>query len=338
MEDDEDRRAAQEFYGEKAYQDWLHKQKLPQQYTGPKGKEKAENLDKKKPVADSLQKPNSKVQRPDNASSGKSSIKAKGSSSTSNVHVAFRTQTPPADRRSTIFSQYDEDIGLHERPDQVEPDRTVKPRVKAPSFVNPDTWKIPLKVPKKDYIVNLKDDFPRDEYTRMPKLRSAPMYYTGKHAPKIYITDENEKIRKLKVKVRDVDLPNEVVDQVLSDDPSLSDRPILFKPIHISDITKKKKYDVEEKGRSELSLHICDDFKSMLCQEGLIRAKTFHGFDSNSSSSKSLTPMTPDRAWSSVKFPRERVVYAFVNMNDPKHFPNIRGDEYDINFGEVAVF
>ncbi|OWF41470.1 uncharacterized protein LOC110462323 [Mizuhopecten yessoensis] len=340
MEYEDEKRAAQEFYGEKAYQDWLHKQKLPPQNTGPRGRgDRTEKTTK--PVGDSLQKPNSKVQRPDNTSSGKSgksSIKRQGTSSTTNVHVAFRTQrTPsPVERRPTTFSQYDDEFNIHERQDKkAESAKPLKARIRTPPYVNPDVWKVPLNVPKKEYIVNLKDDFPRDQFTRMPKMKSAPMYYTGKHAPGIYVTDENSKTRKLKMKVRDVDLPNEVVDKVLMDDPSLVERPVLFKPIHMSDVTKKKKYDVEEKGRSEISLHICDDFKSLLFKGSLMRANTFH-CDSNSSSS-SRTPESGNRNWSSARVPRERVVNAFLNLNEPQRFPNIKGQEYDINFGEVAI-
>ncbi|XP_033756690.1 ankyrin repeat domain-containing protein 53-like [Pecten maximus] len=334
MEDDEEKRAAQEFYGEKAYQEWLHKQKLPPQNTGPKGRDRTEKPTK--PAGESLHKPNSKVQRPDNASSGKSvksSIKRQGSSATTNVHVAFRTQrTPsPVERRPTTFSHYDDDLNIHERKDETEGQ---KARLRTPPYINPEKWKIPLKVPKNEYIVNLKDDYPRDPFTRMPKLKSAPMYYTGKHAPSIYVTDDNAKTRKLKVKVRDVDLPNDVVDKVLMDDPSRTERPVLFKSIHMSDVTKKKKYELEERGRSEVSLHICDDFKSLLFQESLQRANSFH-CDSSSSSSK--TPVSGGRKWSSARVPRERVVNAFLNMNEPRHYPNIKGEEYDINFGEVSI-
>jgi len=238
----------------------------------------------------------------------------------------------PVERRVTSFS--DDLYGLHEKHDQKpKTPEEDKRRARTPGYFNPNKWNIPLKVPKKEYIVNLQDDYPRDEYTKMPKLKSAPMYFDGRHGPRVFAADENEKTKKLKFKEEsELELPQEVIDRVMSKDSTRFERPIIFKSVHIHDVNKKKKYDLEQKGRPEVPLHICDDLNSHLFQSGLTRAHTFDGVTPSSSSSSKSTHSN----WASHKYPRDKVVNAMRVMGGPSRFPDIKGEEYLFNFGDVT--
>jgi hypothetical protein len=69
--------------------------------------------------------------------------------------------------------------------------------------------------------------------------------------------DENSKNRKLKsLKIKKPNLPEEVIEKYLSNDPSKQERPIIFKSKHISDVNKKKKFEDDVKGKDEVTLHL----------------------------------------------------------------------------------
>lgn len=323
MEEEEEVKAAQEFYGEKAYQDWLQKQNLPPKGTGPSnGKSNTGQQDVK--GSKGLAKPNSRANKPWNSSPVK---KTDTKSATTATTLKSHRSLSPLDRKPITVSNTEEGSPPH----TTESGDTKETKEKTPTYVNPDDWKIPLQVPKMQYLPNLKDIYPRDQYTRMPKIKSAPMYFDGRFGPKMYLTEPDDKIKRLKMKEHDVDLPKEVISKIMSKDPTQMERPVLFKSIHMDDVNKKKKYDVEEKGRSEVSLHLCDDMKSILFQNALKRSNTFHG-GTLPSSSRTLTS-----DWTSDKYPRSKVADTMRNMSKPDRYPNIKGEEYVFNFGDLSV-
>ena len=226
-------------------------------------------------------------------------------------------------------------------------------RVRSPSFINPNKWKIPLKVDDPPYVTNLKDDYPRDEYTMMPQVESGQKYYDGRHGPRLYKSDViDDPSIDSKKKLRKPKLPKEIVKQVLSKDATLAERPLLFKPRHISDVHKKKIYGDEIKGKSEVSLHLCDDMSSFLFKNSLksqdvqpfnvaSAAGSAKGQDSRQSNSvlnsHSNTRSITSAHWSSMKFPREKVINTLRSMGKPSTFPNIQGREYDIGIGPLPT-
>ena len=224
-------------------------------------------------------------------------------------------------------------------------------RVKSPSFLNPNRWKIPLKVDDPPYITNLKDDYPRDEYTMMPMVESAPKYYDGKHGPRLYNDDvKDDPNIDTKKKLRRPKLPKEIVDKVMSKDATLYERPTLFKPRHIEDTHKKKLYDDEIRGKSEVSLHLCDDMSSFLFKNSLklgprvdVASATGSGSGQDSRQSNSLlnshsnTRTTASAHWASMKFPREKVVNTLRAMGKPRAFPYMQGDEYAVGIGPLPT-
>ncbi|XP_062566080.1 ankyrin repeat domain-containing protein 53-like [Saccostrea cucullata] len=319
MEEQGEFKAAQEYYGEKAYQEWMQKKGLVQSPTEG-NKEEGTKLDanQKGKTGESLMKPNSKVQQPSGKKSG---------SERSNIHVAFRddrTPSPPSSRKQTDVS---DDHGKEDtdKENQVSSARA-KPKFHA--FVNPESWRLALHPPKTEYITDLKDEYPRDEYTMMPRTKSAHKYFDGKFACVEDITERDLKNKKLKKDVRKPNLPREVIRQGLSKDPTLDQRPVLFKPIHMFDVTMKKKYGDTVKGKSEVSLHLCDDVSSIVYRNSLQRANTIDV----------VSPRSVTSDWLSARFPRDKVINTIKNMKNPTMFPNIRGEEYDINYGDIATF
>lgn len=268
-------------------------------------------------LAEPLMKPNSKVQQP----SGK-----KSATDRSNIHVAFRDDRTPSPHSGRRVPDGSDEQG-REDADKENQESSAKEKVNAQVFVNPEPWKLALHPPQPEYITNLTDEYPRDEFTKMPRTKSAHKYYDGKFACREH-SEGDLKNKKLKKDIRQPNLPRDVIKQGLSRDPTLEQRPVLFKPIHMFDITMKKKYGDSVKGKSEVSLHLCDDFSSFVYQNSLQRASTIDV----------LSPKSVTSDWLSSRFPRDKVINTIKNMKNPTIFPNIRGEEYDINYGDIATF
>lgn len=324
--------------------------------TGPKPKEKDKQSKEAEKSIKTAREPLMKANSISNKSIG---TKSKGTvqSRQPDTIPSWKSRQPrdlsPLSRKGTTFTEVtdDLDMGLHEMTDNKEKDPSTE-RAKSAGYVNPNPWKIPLKVDDPPYVQNLKDDYPRDEYTMMPLVESAPKYYDGHHGPRLYKTDVKPGSVDTKKKMRKPKLPQEVVEKVLSNDATLNDRPMLFKPRHIHDVQMKKKYDDEVKGKSEVSLHLCDDMSSYLFKNSLKKAPDVFNVDvgSKTASRRQLLEMSnsilgshPDTRstssshWSSVKFPREKVVQSLHVMTKPDIYPALRGEEYSIGGGQMSV-
>ncbi|KAH3862875.1 hypothetical protein DPMN_025850 [Dreissena polymorpha] len=105
-------------------------------------------------------------------------------------------------------------------------------------------WTVSKRVPSKPYQPNLRDTYPRNQYTMMPEY-NGPKYYTG-HFLKYDYKDQPPK-------------PAEV-------DTS---RPVVFKTQTIERVQTKKKYGHNLKGDSSVPLHLCNDVSSLLYQRSL---------------------------------------------------------------------
>lgn len=301
LEEAEDLHKAQEYYGEKSYQDWLKKKNLPD----PRPKEEKGDKGKQEP----LQKPNSKAPPQDQQVN-------KEKDTDSRIHVSFEQSSTPTPgtkyRRGFSFRSSEEGS----KADQKE-NKQKKERAKT-AIVHPQDWKLALHPPKQEYTTNLTDDYPRDMFTMMPKHKSAPMYFDGKFGGRVNVIDENPKNRKLKsMKILKPNLPDDVIEKYLCNDPSRLERPIVFKPRHISDVDKKKKYEDDIKGKDEVSLHLCDDFSSFMYRNSLMRANTMDVICREKSSD-----------WQSNLYPTDNVLTTMKTLKRPTHFPNIKGEEY----------
>lgn len=352
MELEAEYKIAHEQYSEKAFKEWLEKQDYDRDMpTGPKARQPETKKDTKKTGVtqkESLTKPNSVAAKTPGSTVTKKTDRRPDSIPT----TKYPQDQSPISRHATNLTQVmeDYDSGIHEVSDVREPEP--EKRVRSPSFVNPNRWKIPLKVDDPPYITNLKDDYPRDEYTMMPAVESAPKYYDGRHGPRLYKDDvKDDPSIDTKKKLRKPKLPKEIIDKVMSKDGTLDERPFLFKPRHIHDVHKKKLYGDDIKGKSEVSLHLCDDMSSFLFKNSLkSRANTFDvasaagsnaGQDSRQSNSllkaHTSTRSTSSSNWTSVKFPREQVINTLRTMGRPRAFPYLKGDEYDIGIGPLPT-
>ncbi|KAJ8316959.1 hypothetical protein KUTeg_004863 [Tegillarca granosa] len=319
---------------EKAFQEWLEKRNLQQSSTGPKGREN-EKKDEKK---DSLYKPNSKTAKYSGEFTSKKDFKKDDNSS--KIYLNLDEKSPTSvepDYRSRFHLREGTDLYKEPGAPQSPVRRMSKERAKTATYTNPNTWKIPLKVPEKDYVPNLTDDYPRDMYTIMPQVNTAPKYYDGKHGPAIYVTDEDAETKKVKkISNRSADLPKEVINRVMSKDPTLTERPVFFKPKHIYDVDKKKKYDIDLKGRPEIPMHLGSDLTSALFRQSLLRQATTVDKGSIKSPS-SDTSSTVSSDWQKSSRQKENIVSMLNRMKKPARFPNIKGEEYDLNFGNIFV-
>lgn len=306
-------------------------------------KEKKESV---KPSQESLFKPNSMKSK----SAGSNEQKKDRHPDSMPAWKSSRPRDmSPLSRKTTTYSSFTEDLdsGLHERPENTDQQEVEQQRAKSAGYVNPNRWQIPLKVDDPPYITNLTDDYPRDDFTKMPLVESAPKFYDGKHGPRLYKKDVKQGDIDTKKKLKKPNLPKETVKKVLSKDPTVSERPIVFKPRHIHDVQVKKKYGDEVTGKSEVSLHLCDDMSSFLFKNSLNSGPSV--FNVASASKKPLskerqrlletnsildshpnTRSTSSSNWSSVKFPREKVLQSMRLMSKPETFPDIQGDEFSI--------
>lgn len=306
-----------------------------------------ERRDADKQVTESLMKPNS-------ASSKSTTTKETSKERRPDTLPTWRAPRPrdlsPLSRKTTNLSLLTEDMnnGLYERPDDAEP-ADIDQRPKSAGFVNPNLWKIPLKVCDPPYVTNLMDDYPRDEYTMMPQVESAPKYFDGRNGPRMYKKDIKERSIDTKKKLREPELPKEISSRIMSDDPTKKERPVLFKPRHIIDVQVKKKYGDDIVGRSEVSFHLCDDMSSFLCKNSLNKESDIFNVASASKplskehrqlleknsilDSHPSTRSASSSNWTSVKFPREKVLQSIHKMSKPNAFPDLNGEEYSIGSG-----
>lgn len=343
LEEEAEVQAAHQFYGQQAYEQWLSTRGLRVTKTGlvKTDSPKAQAKPGKKPtvtIREPLMKPNSMAVR------GPQEVVAESGAITMSVSVGKKvsTSSKPSrlDTATTMMSELD--AGLYGHGEQREPSAKVEARTVSPDYYNPNKWNFSPKTPGTAYVPILKDEYPRDEYTLMPKTGDVK-YFDGKHAKEESDSGE-KKVGATEKNLRKPNLPQEVIEREMSKDPSLFDRPILFKPRHIDDVHKKKKYAREEKPLSEAPLHLCDDVTSDLVKLSVLfnphsekpslkpQKSAGKASRQTSGNSESSHPNGP-----SYSCPLPELLTTLKLMQKPDHYPPIRGKEYDIRMDNVVV-
>ena len=342
LEEEEEAKLDQQFYGQAAYEQWLSTRGLEAKNTGPKINPKAPKGAKSNvKIKEPLMKPNSV------ASQGQQDVTAEKGALTMAVSIGKKSSaSSKASRKDTIATIMSEtDFGLHEG----EPETAAKEEkeVKPLGFVNPNKWNPSPFIKQKEYVPILKDEYPRSEYTMMHMTEDSPKYFDGKHAKEVEEEeDENEQLKKKKL--RRPKLPKDVIDNALSGDPTLHERPVLFKPTHIADVHKKHKYTLDEKPASEVPLHLCDDINSQMVkmsirfpadqnkdyfihrQRGSLGKATSGSSSSGGKSSSAFTEYEPQ------VYPLPALLTTLKQMSKPDHFPSLHGRTYGVSFGDLA--
>ena len=321
LEEDEEMKAAQQLYGDEAFKQWMASKNLTTQSAGAQDSTKAGSVGGYKP--NSVARKTTTVKVPLNAR--KMSVKA----------IKHEKE------EEECAGMTDEELlrGLDGNNDNDDAKGKDKERnKKVPRFYNSDEWNKSTKAPLKKYVSNLTDDFPRDEYTMMARVKGAPTFYEGKFHRPITPNNIDEDIRKKGsgAKLRQPKLPREIIRHELSNNPGAISRGMLFKCKHIGDVHTKKKYDSDTKGRPEAPLHLINDVRSYMIKNSVrmlsLAPNSTESSRSKSESSKSRfarTELTDDH------FPLPMVMQTLKNMSQPTHFPNIRGREYEINLGDI---
>ncbi|KAL3873235.1 hypothetical protein ACJMK2_036375 [Sinanodonta woodiana] len=199
----------------------------------------------------------------------------------------------------------------------------------------PHGWSFQTRVPDPPYTPNMADYYPRDEYTMMPLVQGVPKFYDGKFG---FRTG------------RPVD-PVGTSTPEASKNGSQDDRGMIFKPKAIQAVQTKKKYEDHVKGRSEISLHVCNDTTSTLFQKSLdpqyIRQKLLESSyvpargDSftrtvNFSYQRPTSHRYREVEYGSEVFSADELVSALKFIGKPT-FHNTKTREYDINFGKSKL-
>ncbi|ESO93076.1 hypothetical protein LOTGIDRAFT_232824 [Lottia gigantea] len=325
LEEEEERHTSQEFYGQQAFKDWLASRNLEERPTGPTGRktEMDYNYDESaretnSPDKHPLMKPNSKAP-PRSNSQLRTPTSREPTQSPGKEKTSMSLKRDPTYNTEYTFEFEEDDDenfdGQGNKPQVAgSPEKRTKSKLILAKHDSPWTLTTATNVPKPEYLPHLKDEYPRDEFTLMPKTKPEQKYYDGKHAgPK-----ELKKEKSASAKARAIDLPKDVQDKVLSRDPSILERPILFKPKHVIDLPTKKKLEEEVKPRDEVSLHLCSDVSSILFKNSLKMKPP----SSAKSSSSGLSKATD---WTSEDFPSAMVAQAMKQMAKSNYFPKTSG-------------
>ncbi|XP_071090049.1 uncharacterized protein [Haliotis cracherodii] len=321
LEEEEEVKAAQEFYGDQAFRQWLGSRHLEEKPTGP---------DSQRPPQHGLYRPNSQTLQRQTGKMKVSMVNKTPSSldKRADTDTSLFTEETTEDQVhfDDSMSKMDDFSGVREHTMSRSISRS-RSRSKSPGYINPNQWIFSAKLSEKDYVPNLKDEYPRNEYTMMPETGSGPKYYEGKHIKYVEISEVDPQMKELKKKkLRKPDLPKEIVDRVLNKNLTPHDRPFQFKPKHIHDIHTKKKYEDDVKPKSEMPLHMSHDLRSHLVKRCLSVPLSL--------SAKSR-PLSGVSDWMLDTFPREMVVHTMKQMSRRQYFPNVKGAEYVLNMGDL---
>lgn len=128
-------------------------------------------------------------------------------------------------------------------------------------FYNPNSWNPSTHIKPKDYITDLADDYPRDEYTKLPRLRD--LFRTP-----AYVSSIREKAEKLGV---DVDkLKEELMNEQRE---KRSERSVVHKPKNIEYSQAKRKYETPFALTSEAPFHLVGDSNSLLVRLNILEER-----------------------------------------------------------------
>ena len=221
---------------------------------------------------------------------------------------------------------YDEEIPIEEETPE-KSQMEFNPAPLPPTYTNPRRWNKSTKVVTPIHISKLPDHYPRDEYTMLPK-------YPPKRGGVLPPQAKQEELRSEEVDMnkplRVPKLPAEVINKALSGDNM--ERPVVFKCRTILDGIQKR-HPGEEKPRDEVGLHFGNDMSSFIFKSSMQSKRS--GSRLTTLSSKSSTALTGGSG-SSLKLDLGAVADIMKRMQKPASFPNLRGEEYDLNLGQLA--
>ncbi len=332
IEQDEADKAEQQFYGDVAFNQWLDKQGLPRNATGPdpnsrkvvdedtkvKTRPKVDFKDKGA-MKDSLMKPNSlrpKMLRPSHMNdANKMTAQTTGSSSWASFS------------RNTYDSS---NMGSVEQSSEPPVTELYEAKPEKPAYYNPDTWTKSTKLPQTEYVELLKDHYPRDVYTMKPKY--APVRGGKPPAEAEKEAGDTMDINTKKV-FRVPKLPQEVIDKTLGVDPTKQERAVVYKCKNIIDVQMRKHYEEDALPRQEAGLHLINDPECHLFKAGLQAERipttpstTLSRYSaSRSSHSNTSTAKKPTVEVVQVDMPG--VLRLMKQMNQPTSYPHITGQE-----------
>ncbi|CAD5116456.1 unnamed protein product [Dimorphilus gyrociliatus] len=128
-------------------------------------------------------------------------------------------------------------------------------------FYNPNSWNPSTHIKPKDYLTDLADDYPRDEYTKLPRLRDLL------RTP-AYVASIREKAEKLGV---DVD---KLKDELMKEEKEKKwEKSVLHKPKNIEYSQTKRKYETPFALTSEAPFHLIGDSNSLLVRLNIIEER-----------------------------------------------------------------
>ncbi|CAL1529692.1 unnamed protein product [Lymnaea stagnalis] len=317
LEEEEEIKAAQQFYGDEAFKQWMatksETKTSPEKFVNAKGQDNRES-----------------IFRP-NSISRKTIVENQQHTTKEKVIVDGMKIT--AENGSDFEINEDYEFMDDKQNEDNSKKNKLKKRRKTPNLLNLEDWNISTKATDNQYVPGLEDDYPRDEYTMMPKVKGAPKYFEGKFVAPLTSANIDEDIKRKGsgAQLRKPKLPAEIINQVLGKDSTVVDRGMIFKCKHIEDVHTKRKYDADKTGRSEAPLHLTNDVTSFLVQNS-VRLHTSPKTSSSRSDSKSGVTNTE---WRDKNFPLPLVMQTLKNMNQPRHFPNIKGNETLFMYGNV---
>ncbi|XP_064630123.1 uncharacterized protein LOC135488998 isoform X2 [Lineus longissimus] len=205
------------------------------------------------------------------------------------------------------------------------------------AWYNEKPWNKSTKVKETfhEYLPLLPDVYPRDNFTMMPHKHATPHELNIWKSPKVFVTNESEQIKRadaevnIKKKLDEMQISPEAQEVILN--PNGVDRPVLFKCQNIIDVPTKKRVSESAIPKTEAALHLSSDLRSELVRRALLvelekRAPSKISVESFSSNgNREVLP------------PRERLLKAFSNFTKPTYYPNINGEQFDINLGQVKA-
>ena len=196
------------------------------------------------------------------------------------VQVVSRKSTPQERHVTpkTRESGSTDDAGLHEKPQAQQTDEDPSHETE-PLMYLPATWNKSTKVADtfSEYSPMLKDHYPRDEYTMLPK--HAPKRLT--RSPTINVVEQSASPSANKSS-----MSRRGTKDVQEEVGKPGERTVVYKGKHIDDVHKRKMPDVEQLPRAEIGMHLTNDLDSRLFLSGLI------GVPSSSSSKSSVSVFT----------------------------------------------
>jgi hypothetical protein len=111
-----------------------------------------------------------------------------------------------------------------------------------------------------------------------------------------------------------------------------------FATKNIDDVHKRHVPDFEALPRNEGALHMTNDPKSILFRNGLLFRPTPSTSSTSSTTLSGVSSESSLHKRSSGKVDTEGVVRLVDRIaKNHDHYPNIKGQEYDLNFGQVAA-